>query len=76
MPNDNNAQAGRDIGTIFEIIRRFAQAIAEGRIEAAQVAQMTDEQLDAYNERLTSLLEEAVDEARKSLESNEPPIIE
>lgn len=43
-------------------IRRIAQAIADGRIEARTVAAMTDEQLAEYNLRLAGELDDAIAE--------------
>jgi hypothetical protein len=48
--------------SIIEHIRRVAEAIAQGRIEARQVADMTDDQLAEYSARLTAELDDAIAE--------------
>lgn len=53
---------------IFAIIRRYATAIAAGRIEAAQVKDMTDEQLEAFDEKLNAEMKDKQSEAERLAE--------
>jgi len=48
---------------IAALVRAYAQAIAEGRIEAKQIAEMTDEQLKAFRKEKLSSLEDKQREA-------------
>ena len=59
---------------VAALIRGYAEAIAEGRIEARHVAEMDDEQLKAFRkERLQSLIDkqkEAEDLANEDAPEN------
>jgi hypothetical protein len=49
----------------IEYLRRIVTAIAEGRIEARQVAEMTDEQIVDYSTRLGDEWEAAINEGKE-----------
>ncbi len=51
-----------DPANVANHIRRIAKAIADGRIEARQIAEMSDEQLEEYDARLASELDDAIAE--------------
>lgn len=53
------------------LIRRFATAIAEGRIEAKEVASMSDEQLKEFRKAKLETLEEKQSEAEQLASENE-----
>lgn len=48
---------------IAALVRAYAQAIAEGRIEARQIAEMTDEQLKEFRKEKLASLEDKQREA-------------
>lgn len=48
-----------DITKIFALARRVAEAIAEGRVEASAIKDMTDEQLAEYDTEVYAALLEA-----------------
>jgi hypothetical protein len=52
-----------------EVIRRIAEAIANGRIEAREVAGMTDEQLAEYDARLSAEYDDAIAQGERQSES-------
>lgn len=54
-----------EINKILAIIRRYAEAIADGTIDAKKVAGMTDEELAAYDDELVELLGEKQIEAER-----------
>lgn len=45
-----------DLNEVLAIIRRYAEAFAEGRIEAKAVKTMSDEELAAFDAALTEQL--------------------
>lgn len=55
---------------IAALVRAYAQAIAEGRIEAGQIAEMTDEQLKDFRKQKLTSLEEKQREAEDLAEDN------
>ena len=48
-----------DINKIFAFARRIAEAIAEGRVEAAAVKDMTDEELAEFDTEAYQALRDA-----------------
>lgn len=55
---------------IAALIRRYAEAIAEGRIEAKTIASMTDEQLFAFRKAKLESLKEKQKEAEDLANAN------
>lgn len=53
---------------VFDVVRRYAEAIIAGQITAKQIAEMSDEQLDAYNDILSESLETTQKEAERLAE--------
>lgn len=46
------------VSDILAIIRRYAEAIAAGRLEAAQIKGMTDEELAAFDDALNAKMKD------------------
>ena len=56
---------------IFSLARRIAEAIAEGRLEAAAVKDMTDEQLAEFDTEAYQALVDAQNENERMANSKE-----
>ena len=52
-----------DVNNILAIVRRIAEAIAEGRIEASAIKTMSDDELAAYDDELNGILKKKQQEA-------------
>lgn len=61
-----------DVFRGFELVRRIAEAIADGRVEAAQVSTMTDEQLAEFDTEVYQRYLEVQKEREALLNDVEP----
>lgn len=57
-----------DINEVIAIVRRYATAIAEGRIEAKKIKNMPDEELALFDNQLWNALKDAQEKAEKLAE--------
>jgi len=60
-----------DIVDVLALLRRYAEAFAEGRIEAQTVKTMTDDELAAFDDELSARLEAKQREAENLAEEGE-----
>ena len=61
-----------DVFRGFELVRRVAEAIADGRVDAAQVSAMTDEQLAEFDTEMYARYLEVQKEREALLSDVEP----
>lgn len=59
-----------DVLDILAIVRRYAEAIADGRLNAKRIATMTDDELAEFDTEIYSLLVAKQEEAER-LEAGE-----
>jgi hypothetical protein len=65
-----------DVVKVLALIRRYAVAIAEGRIEARKIKSMTDAELASYDDDLFAELDAKQKEAEQLAERNTEPVNE
>lgn len=62
-----------DLSKMFAFARRIASEIAEGRVEASAIKDMTDEQLAEFDTEMFQALKDAQDR-NEALANEEPPL--